>query len=163
MIKNKPRVSCVRCYFRIKALSLFEEENGFWISQKYNRKILSEILKDNYNRHNVTDEQTNSLTQIWKYISTLSVTNYVFLYIVWVVGLPMLCLVPCPVSIWGPPWLLTTDSCYWVGWGSRSLNAAFPWCSWLLYFYLIRIVIRVVSSVICYTSSSLIPTLILIS
>jgi hypothetical protein len=34
----------------------------------------------------------------------------------------------------GPPGLLPTGSCYWVGWGLRSLNAAFPCWSCLSYF-----------------------------
>jgi hypothetical protein len=41
-----------------------------------------------------------------------------------------------PVFVWGPPGLLATSSCYWVGWGLRSLNAAFPWWSCLSYFAL---------------------------
>jgi hypothetical protein len=51
-----------------------------------------------------------------------------------VIGLSVLCLVPCPVFVWGPHGLLATDSCYWVGWGLCSLNAAFPWWSCLSYF-----------------------------
>jgi hypothetical protein len=41
--------------------------------------------------------------------------------------LELLCLMPFPVFVWGPPELLATGSCYWVGWRLRSLNAAFPW------------------------------------
>jgi hypothetical protein len=46
----------------------------------------------------------------------------------------VLCLMPFPVFLWGPPGLLATGSCYWVGWGLCSLNAAFPWWSCLSYF-----------------------------
>jgi hypothetical protein len=50
-----------------------------------------------------------------------------------VVCLPVLCLVPCPVFLWGPPGLLAAGACCWVGWGLRSLNAAFPCRSCLSY------------------------------
>jgi hypothetical protein len=51
-----------------------------------------------------------------------------------VVFLPVLCLVPCPVFLWGPPGLLAAGACCLVGWGLRSLNAAFPCRSCLSYF-----------------------------
>jgi hypothetical protein len=41
------------------------------------------------------------------------------------VCLPVLCLMPCPIFLWGPPGLLAAGACCWVGWGLRSLNAAF--------------------------------------
>jgi hypothetical protein len=44
--------------------------------------------------------------------------------------------VPCPVFLWGPPGLLAAGACCWVGWGLRSLNAAFPCRSCLSYFML---------------------------
>jgi hypothetical protein len=52
-----------------------------------------------------------------------------------VVSLPVHYLVPFPVFVWGPPGLLATGSFYWVGWELRSLNAAFPWWSYLSYFF----------------------------
>jgi hypothetical protein len=51
-----------------------------------------------------------------------------------VIGLSVLCLMPCPVFVWGPPGLLATGSCCRVVWGLRSLNAAFPWWSCLSYY-----------------------------
>jgi hypothetical protein len=59
-----------------------------------------------------------------------------------VVCLPVLCLMPCPFFVWGPPGLLATDACYWVGWGLRSLNAAFPCRSCLSYFIWCRQAVR---------------------
>jgi hypothetical protein len=56
------------------------------------------------------------------------------------VYLPVLCLVPFPVFVWGPPGLLATCSCYWVGWGTAFIERGlslmilfiiFDWaCSW---------------------------------
>jgi hypothetical protein len=43
----------------------------------------------------------------------------------------------CPVCVWGPPGLLATGSCYWVGWRLRSMNAAFTCWSFLSYNYYI--------------------------
>jgi hypothetical protein len=52
-----------------------------------------------------------------------AICRLIYSYVV--VFLPVLCLMPCLIFVWGPP-LLATDACYWVGWGLRSLNAAFP-------------------------------------
>jgi hypothetical protein len=50
----------------------------------------------------------------------------------------MLCLVPCPVFVWGPPGLLATGFCYWVGLGLRSLNFVLTYltCPLLYVFHL---------------------------
>jgi hypothetical protein len=84
------------------------------------------------------------------FLNSLSVTNYFLLFnhlfvffeflisyklfIILVINLSVLCLVPCPVFVWGPPGLLATGSCCWVVWGLRSLSAAFPCWSCLSYF-----------------------------
>jgi hypothetical protein len=54
------------------------------------------------------------------------------LFLILVISLSVLCLVPCPVFVWGPPGILATVSCWWVMSGLRSLNAAFHcWsCVW---------------------------------
>jgi hypothetical protein len=52
------------------------------------------------------------------------------------INLPMLCPLPCPVFVWGPPGLLATGSCNWIVLELRSLNAAFPCWYCLLYFRL---------------------------
>jgi hypothetical protein len=59
------------------------------------------------------------------------------LFIILVINLSVLCLVPFPVFVWGPPGLLATGSCCWVVWGLRSLNAAFP--CWLCCITLITV------------------------
>jgi hypothetical protein len=71
---------------------------------------------------------------LFVFFSSLSVTDYFFLCLILVVNLHMLCLVPCPVFVWGPSWLLATGSCCWIVWGLRSLNAAYPCWSCLSYF-----------------------------
>jgi hypothetical protein len=72
---------------------------------------------------------------LWLYghiqsFSSLLVSNYLWLF--WLA---------CPVLFLfgGPPGLLTTDSCdSLVGWGLRSLNAAFPCWSCLTYIIFYR-------------------------
>jgi hypothetical protein len=50
-----------------------------------------------------------------------------------VTSMSVLCSAPLPVSICCPPGLLVTGSCCWVVRGLRSLNAAIPYWSCLLY------------------------------
>jgi hypothetical protein len=56
------------------------------------------------------------------------------LFVVLVIGLSVLWLVPCPVSVLGSSRLLATGSCCLVAWGLRSSNAAIPCWSCLSYF-----------------------------
>jgi hypothetical protein len=67
-------------------------------------------------------------------LNSLTVTNYLIsykLFIILLINLPVLCLVPCSVFVWGPPGLLATEPFCWVVLGLRSLNAAFSWWSCL--------------------------------
>jgi hypothetical protein len=65
---------------------------------------------------------------LWVYYSIIylfSLSSWRVIYQL-VINLSVLCLVPCPVFVWGPPGLLAAGSCCWVVWGLRSLSAAFP-------------------------------------
>jgi hypothetical protein len=63
---------------------------------------------------------------LFAFFVSLSATYYLFKWLD--------CSCALSFFVWGPPGLLATGSCYWVGLGLRLLNAAFPCWSSLPYF-----------------------------
>jgi hypothetical protein len=87
----------------------------------------------------------NHLFVFFEFIVSYKLFNHLFvffeflvsykLFIILVISLYMLYLVPvpCPVFVLCLCGLFANDSCCWVVWGLRSLNAAFPCWSCLSY------------------------------
>jgi hypothetical protein len=95
--------------------------------------ILMKIITSLFYILQLYDFMDRLFNHLFVFFSSLSVTNYFFLCMILVINLPMLCFLPWPVFVWGPPGLLVTGSCCWIVWGLRSLNAAFPSWSCLSY------------------------------